>query len=178
MCLSQVTLLWGSKYSLNGFYLAVYRSLGLSIEHIVYTQCLGHPMCSNVEDFTFFSFISPFSSFLPCFLSILWVNSCHKKNHIVHLREALSLDPTCALKAKLFVPMHFDALFCPAKLLGSAGNGFFHMKNCTPGICLIHFCCKWALHSLYRSQLELSKVKNAERNKTWLPCLALQICSY
>lgn len=81
MCLSQVTFLWGSKYSLNGFYLAVYRSLRLSIEHIVYTQCFGHAMCSNVKDLTFFSLTSLFFSSLLCFLPILWVNSCHKKNY-------------------------------------------------------------------------------------------------
>lgn len=116
-----------------GFYLAVYRSLRLSIEHIVYTQCFGHTMCSNVEDFTFFNFISLFSSFLPCYLYTLLVNSCKKKpktktqkpnqnkksqnkkksKPTMHPHDCLSLHPECAFKVKL--SKLFGTLVCSVK---------------------------------------------------------------
>lgn len=112
---------------------------------------LWDAMCSNVEDFTFFNFISLFSSFLPCFLYMLWFSSCHQKKwwHM-HLQRCLSLDPECAFKAKLSVLVHFGALLYPVKLSGSAGSGFFHMKNRRPATCLIQFTANG--HSLNWSQ--------------------------
>lgn len=56
-----------------------------------------------------------------------------------HLQGCLSLDPECAFKAKLSVLVHFGALLCLLKLSVNAGSGFFHMKNCRPGACLIQF---------------------------------------
>lgn len=109
MCLSQVTFLWGSKYSLNGFYLAVYRSPRLSMEHIVYTQCFGMPCVAmwrtSPSSILFHSSPAFCHVFFTCRGLVL---ATKKMMTYMHLQRCLSLDPECAFKAKLC----FGALWC------------------------------------------------------------------